>query len=161
MKQETKIVMLLSMVGFPFIAFADFLPGSPTELLSILLLIYAGNLIINSVIIFVLIPDERFKTIFRGYSILKILGLTVLGLIADLFGSAIGSGLASVIFHQSIWGQILFSGLMVWILVALNFYWIYSKEVSDQKKTRIIKAVIFGFISNPFWLSLVGWLFTR
>jgi hypothetical protein len=91
--------------------------------------------------------------------------LTFLGLIADLVG-AIGSIIVTSLFAFSLnpnkggddinhFAFTIIWGLIAWFLVALNFYWIYSKETSDQKRVRVIKAIIFGFISNPFWLSLI------
>ncbi len=155
MRQTAKILTFLGLLGFPLLTFADLITPSPAETIGSILIFFVINLVVNSVIIFALISRDRFKKLFRGPSLLKILLVTALGLVADFIGILCVSLLYTSDFTL---GPLLILGFIIWILVALNFYLIYSREISDQKKTRIIKAIVFGFISNPFWLSLPAYL---
>ena len=122
---------------------------------------YLINVLINSVIIFCLIPKNRFQILLSKKSILRILGLTILGLVVDIliFGFApdlIGGEGPSARFTAQTLRYSLFTGFLVAFFVALNFYWIYSSVISNQSRNRIWRSIIFGLISNPVWIYLIS-----
>jgi len=50
--------------------------------------------------------------------------------------------------------------IIVFILVSLTFYFLYSKIVAVEKKKRLIYSLIFGVLSNPIWYILYKLILT-
>lgn len=135
------------------------------------------NLILNGIIILIFLIIKRSLKIFIKFkSIIQIIGLTILGYMYDmvaiylialpilrklnvpgnkLFGYYMGS------FYKYTNEQLLaepFSlliiGATVFVLVAITFYFIYSKNISQSVIKRIFFSLLFGLISNPVWYLL-------
>ena len=127
----------------------------------ILIFFLAINFVINSIFIFFLTTKNRFKSIFNRWSLLRILILSVLGIVSDTIGVFISELIkeTSRQLYNYLYAFTLF--ISVFVLVSMTFYWLYSKKISNDKKTRIIKSIIFGILSNPVWLYLLFLVFDK
>ncbi len=114
-----------------------------------LLVFFGVNFLINSLIIFFIIPKNRLKNLLIPSSLVRIAIVSALGLGSDLFGGFVG---------QTIQGygnglDLMLAGLIIFVLVGLSYYLIYSKVISRDTRRRIRDSIIFSLISNPIWIS--------
>jgi len=124
----------------------------------------AINFFINGffILIFYLVAGINIALFFKLKSLIRLLLVSILGVVIDLIG-LISSTLLIRLFlpkmypHMTsvllIWNYPLVA-LIVFILVSLTFYFIYSKIISLDKKGRLLYSAIFGFLSNPIWYML-------
>ena len=102
------------------------------------------NLVINSIVLALLVlAFKNFRTKTKVNYIWRVLAITIIGQIIDLLVLYSGYGEPMTIVQ----------GLMVLVLVGITSYSLVFKQTLKIKQA-IIAAIIFGIISNPFWLAL-------
>ena len=146
------------------------------------------NILINTVIVFCLylLSKKNLRTFLSIGSFLKIGGISLLGYLADmasffitqfivknfcfnLFDSLYCKGAL----NQQAQEKLLFpidpislatigtSLFLIFFLVSLIFYQVYSNFLSTKKKKRIQFSIFFGVLSNPIWYFLLLILLSR
>ena len=118
-------------------------------------LIIIPLVVVNFVINFVIV--KALWHVFRNFKFTKveirqkysILGITIIGLVADL----IAISLSSWIFAFS-YLSIITTGLLVLLICGFSSYFIiFNKTLKHEK--AVLSSAIFGLISNPIWILLI------
>lgn len=134
-------------------AYADLIGPSPVflagSLIAGIILLVGVNFLINSGIVHIAAHIFRGHVKVQDISKRSVFFLTLLGLGAD----ALVMFLLPVPLSQTV--RALTSGALIFLIAGLLSYFLVFRKIMGDKEAWG-SAALFGFISNPVWLMLVG-----